>query len=146
MRLPSSNASGNLLLVDDDVYVVRAVARLLRPSCARIFTALSGELAVAMLATHDVDVIVSDTLTPPLTGFELFRRARQSFPDIATILLSGSLDPDDLRRARHERILHAFISKPWDNQDLVDAVRTGFAMTLQARQERESPRQAQCYR
>ena len=36
------NTTGNLLLVDDDICVLNSLARLLRSSCDRIFTATIG--------------------------------------------------------------------------------------------------------
>lgn len=80
MHAQANMCPGRLLIVDDDSYVVNALARLLRPSCSEIFTATNGEDAPTILAHRKVDVIVSDALFPPFTGIALFRNAKAHFP------------------------------------------------------------------
>jgi len=118
--------------VDDDAYVLKALIRTLRPHFHRIHTALSGEEALALLATHPIDVIVSDSLTPPISGIELIRRAKRSHPTIGTIVLSGKTELSDVLKAKNEGILHAFIPKPWDDQELMTIIRHVFDATLKS--------------
>lgn len=118
----------NLLLVDDDANVLSALTRLLRPFCDRIDTALCGEQALEILACRHVSLIISDLLIPPITGVELFRRAKHAEPGITTILLSGKSDTATVLLAKQERILNAFIPKPWDNDGLLAVI--GAAMSV----------------
>lgn len=128
----SSNAAQlcSILFVDDDAFILKALIRTLRPHFHRIHTALSGEEALAVLATHPIDVIVSDSLTPPISGIELIRRAQKFHPAIGTIVLSGKTELSDILQAKNEGILHAFIPKPWDNQELMRVIRQVFEAAL----------------
>lgn len=69
--------SFDVLLVDDDTYVIKALLRLLQPYCEQIFTALSGEEAPATLDTQKIDVIVSASLTPPISGIQFLRMYKE---------------------------------------------------------------------
>lgn len=115
--------SGNLLIVDDDVYVIKSLFRLLRPFCNQIFTASNGEDALDILAHQQINTIVSDALIPPVTGIELFRKGRDALPGLRTVMLSGKTDMSDILQAQRMRIICVFIPKPWDNDAIVAAIR-----------------------
>lgn len=115
----------SVLFVDDDEYVVKALVRLMRPyggKGGKVFTALSGEEALSILAKQKVDVIVCDSLAPPITGIKLIRMAKESYPAITPIVLSGKTDWADIRQAQNDGILHAFIRKPWDDGELISTI------------------------
>ena len=129
------HATGTLLLVDDDENVIKSLVRLLRSYCDQIFTAFSGEEALAILSAQRVDVIVSDSLMSPIAGIELIRRAKELYPAITTIVMSGKSDLTEIRRAKQERILEIFIPKPWEDNELIAIVRAAFGMSLQAKED-----------
>ncbi len=84
-RLPAHLVRGQartrtLLLVDDEPNVVAALRRLLRDGY-RILSASSGAEGLQLLATHPVDIIVSDQRMPGMSGVELLRQARQLYPE-----------------------------------------------------------------
>lgn len=116
--------TSSVLVVDDEEKVLRAVARNLRLASIPVVTALCGEHALLILARQPIAVIISDSLTLPITGLELFRKARKNHPEIVTILLSGLSTPAEVQLARMEGILHAFVAKPWDNDHLLHLIRS----------------------
>lgn len=122
---------GRLFIVDDDTNVVNSLARLLRSSCAEIFTATNGEDALTILAYRKVDVIVSEALFPPLTGIELFRTAKNAFPDLMAIMLTGKPDISDVLQAMREYVISAFFPKPWNDREIVVAIRESFSLPRQ---------------
>lgn len=50
MNRPMTASSRDILIVDDDVYVVKALERVLRPYCSHVFTAISGEQVLMCFA------------------------------------------------------------------------------------------------
>lgn len=79
-----------VLLVDDQVLVLRATAGMLREF--DVVTAGSGADALAKLAEGShFDVVVSDVSMPGLNGPELFVRVRAQYPHLGEqfLLLSG---------------------------------------------------------
>ncbi|MCA3858609.1 MAG: response regulator, partial [Burkholderia sp.] len=91
----STTASGDadrvpsILLVDDEPNVLSALRRVFRPAGYDILTAESGEAALGILASTDVDLIVSDMRMPHMSGAEFLARARVLYPDTMRILLTG---------------------------------------------------------
>ena len=77
-----SNRRLRVLLVDDQVLVLRATASMLRE--LDVVTVVSAAEALRRLGdgTH-YDVVVSDVSMPEMSGPELFVRVRQRFPHLA---------------------------------------------------------------
>jgi CheY-like chemotaxis protein len=65
-----------VLLVDDHGDVLEAHARLLSEQGAVVTTAPSAQAALALLAAHRFQVLVSDLGMPELDGYDLIRRVR----------------------------------------------------------------------
>jgi len=70
-------------------------------------------------------IIVSDWLMPNMKGDEFLIRVHQQFPDIVTVLLTGQADEAAIERTRHYANLHRYIPKPWDEESLIEALRSG---------------------
>lgn len=122
MNRPTTPSSRDILIVDDDIYVVKALERMLRPFCSQAFTAISGEQALAILQRHTVIAIVADMLCPPVSGIDVFRTAKHINTATFTLMLSGKNDIRDIRRAMREGIVDEFLPKPWDNKEVIAAV------------------------
>ncbi|MCU0523797.1 MAG: response regulator [Elainella sp. Prado103] len=70
-------------------------------------------------------IIVSDWLMPGMRGDEFLIAIHKRFAKIVTVLLSGQADDAAIENARQYANLHAYISKPWDEQTLIDVIRSG---------------------
>lgn len=115
-----------LLLVDDDTNVLASLKRLFRKDGHKLLTASSGAQALETLATHKVDVIVSDQRMPGMTGVEFFRAAKVSHPDTIRIILSGYTELQSVTDAINEGAIYRFLTKPWDDDQLRDHIRKAF--------------------
>lgn len=69
--------------------------------------------------------IVSDWLMPGIKGDEFLIKVHQDMPDVVKILLTGQADEDAVVRAQERANLHSFISKPWQTEQLVAAIKSG---------------------
>ncbi len=115
-----------LLLVDDEKPIVDALRRTLRPEGYRIVTAQSGDEALALLAIHRVDVIVSDQRMPGISGTELLNRVRTLYPQTVRIMLTAYADAKTIAEAINEGAIYKFLAKPWDDEELREVVRLAF--------------------
>jgi EAL domain-containing protein (putative c-di-GMP-specific phosphodiesterase class I)/CheY-like chemotaxis protein len=107
-----------LLLVDDEVNIVSALKRLLRPDGYDIHTASSGEQGLELLAQQPVDVIISDQRMPGLNGADFLRQARILRPDTIRIMLSGYTELQSVTDAVNEGAIYKFLTKPWNDEQL----------------------------
>lgn len=70
----------------------------------------------------DVHLIVCDWLMPRIKGDEFLVRVHKRFPQVALIMLSGQASPEAIERAQKGANILAFLSKPWDKDQLMDLV------------------------
>lgn len=105
-----------LLLLDDEENILRALTRLLRRDGYRILTAKTPQEAFALLAAHDVQVIVSDQRMPDMTGTEFFSSVKEMYPRTVRLILSGYTDLKSVTDAINRGSIYKFLTKPWDDE------------------------------
>jgi len=111
-------AEQTLLLLDDEQNILKALARVLRREGYRILTATSAKDAFALLATHDVQVILSDQRMPEMNGTEFLSRVKEIYPDTVRLVLSGYTDLNSVTDAINRGAIYKFLTKPWDDDQL----------------------------
>lgn len=74
-------------------------------------------------------VIVSDWLMPGIRGDEFLIQVHARFPEIATVLLTGHADEAAIERASQYANLHAYIAKPWSEDNLIAIIKSGLEKT-----------------
>ena len=107
-----------LLLVDDEPNIASALRRALRKDGYRILVAQSGEEGLALLAAHEVQVVLADQRMSNMSGTELLRRACVISPNTVRIILSGYTDLATVTRSVNEGYIYKFMTKPWADDEL----------------------------
>ena len=83
-------AIANVLLVDDEVPFVEAMARRLNKRDINIATAFSGLEALDVLSEdNSIEVVVLDVKMPGMDGIETLSEIRKKFPLQEVIMLTG---------------------------------------------------------
>jgi diguanylate cyclase (GGDEF)-like protein/PAS domain S-box-containing protein len=118
--------SRTLLLIDDEPAILSSLKRLLRREGYTILTAESGTAGLDLLASTDVGVVISDARMPEMSGGEFLGRVREMYPDILRIMLSGYTDLKAVTTAVNSGELFSFLTKPWDDAELIETVRDAF--------------------
>ncbi|MEX8519733.1 MAG: EAL domain-containing protein [Leptothrix sp. (in: b-proteobacteria)] len=121
-----NTAMSTLLLVDDDPAILASLKRLLQREHYVLLTAASGEDALALLAEHQVGVILTDQRMPGMTGTEFLARARVMHPDTVRMVLSSNTGLDSLTEAINRGEIFRFLTKPWNESDLLETIREAF--------------------
>ncbi len=67
-------------------------------------------------------VIISDWLMPNMKGDEFLIKVHDKYPNIIKIILSGQADEKAIEKAKKQASLSKFIHKPWENEQLFDAI------------------------
>jgi len=122
----SLKTSRTILLVDDEINIINALKRTLRPDGYTILTAHSGEEGLALLAKHEVGVIISDQRMPHMTGVEFLRKVKILYPKTLRIVLSGYTELESVTSIINEGAICKFLTKPWDDDLLRDNIREAF--------------------
>jgi adenylate cyclase len=108
-----AEATGRILVVDDQRTNAEMVAGLLRALGYEVLTALDGEAALDRVRGGQFDLVICDIMMPGMDGYEVCRRLRA---DPATALLPvvlvTSLDPQSERLKGIEAGADDFLAKP----------------------------------
>ena len=115
-----------LLLLDDEVNILRALSRVLRRDGYQILVARNAHDAFALLAKHDIHVILSDQRMPEMNGTEFLRRVKDLHPNTVRIVLSGYTDLKSVTDAINQGAIFKFLTKPWDDKELRSTVAQAF--------------------
>jgi response regulator RpfG family c-di-GMP phosphodiesterase len=126
-----------ILLVDDEENILRALQRLLMDEDFDIETATSGEAALEKLQTlENVALIVSDQRMPGMNGAEFLGRSQEYAPHAQRILLTGYSDINATIEAINTGGARRYITKPWDDEELVQAIRDAVDFYLKGSENR----------
>ncbi len=116
---------GRRVLVADDEEIIReTVGGVLRKAGCEVEAAADGGQAIMMLQQRPYDLLVADIKMPVKNGYEVFAAARDAYPDISVILMTGfGYDPNhSIVRASKEG-LNAVLFKPFKVDQLLSEVR-----------------------
>lgn len=114
-----------VLFVDDEPSILSSLRRLFRPQGYRVLLADSGKAGLAMLESEPVDLVVSDMRMPEMDGATLLEAVRERWPTVGRILLTGYADINSTVAAINRGQIHRYVSKPWDDHDLLMCVQDG---------------------
>lgn len=127
MASETRSLSPRLLVVDDDIVIRTLVVRGLRDAgFSEIHEAEDGLAAKEYITGHTVDVVITDVMMPRLDGLELIRWARQRYPEIVWIILSG-LDTFDAAVEGIHLGAFDFLAKPPNLKELEISLRNALA-------------------
>ena len=129
-RLPEQ---ARVLLVDDEENILRSLQRILRREPWELTTASSGEQALAAMAEHKYDLVISDARMPGMDGPTLLAEIRRKYPWCIRILLTGYADITSTIKAINDGQIYRYISKPWDDDELRLTIRQALAFQYSER-------------
>jgi EAL domain-containing protein (putative c-di-GMP-specific phosphodiesterase class I) len=81
---------GRVLIVEDDLAVLRGFVRTLTAAGYSVLAAPDGRSAMDLLDREKFDVIVSDINMPEMNGLQLLRRVREHDLDVPVIMMTGN--------------------------------------------------------
>ncbi len=126
-----------VLCVDDESNILSALRRVLRGAGYQVLVADGGAAALERLALGDVHAVISDMRMPGMDGAQLLERVHEGWPQVARILLTGQADMNSTVAAINRGRILRYLSKPWDELELLATVREGIErLSLQAEKQR----------
>lgn len=116
-------SNANLLLVDDEVNVLKSLTRLLKDYS--VMTATSGEEALLLAKERAFDLVISDYRMQGMDGVAFLTKFKRIQPDSIRMILTGHADLEGLQYAINNAEVFRFINKPWNNFEISNAVEKG---------------------
>ncbi|MBQ9817578.1 MAG: response regulator [Proteobacteria bacterium] len=101
-----------LLVVDDDLDMLRNLALMLSLEGYYVMTASSGIDASVFIAEHKFDVVITDLRMPIVDGYEIVRRTKAIRPETSIIVTSRYLDDDTRKWMQSEGVVG--LEKPYN--------------------------------
>jgi DNA-binding NtrC family response regulator len=110
-----------ILVVDDEAPILEAFAAALEPYFD-VSTATSSREADFILRKKEFKVVISDHLMPGGNGMSFLVRAREEYPQMQRILVTGYMKPEMLIRSVNEAALFRYLLKPVALNELIKVV------------------------
>lgn len=125
----SETVAGTVLVVDDNPDLRFYVSGILRDSGFAVLLARNGQEGFAVAKSRRPDLILTDLMMPVVSGLDLIRMIRQDeeLQGTPTILLTAKAD-EDTRIEGVERGADAYLSKPFNDRELLAEVRNLIAL------------------
>lgn len=114
-------ANAHILLVDDDVSLLRLLGMRLESRGYRVTTAESGAEALRRLDAVSPDIVLSDLRMDEMDGMALFQAIQREMPGLPVIILTAHGSIPDAVHATQQGV-YSFLTKPVDREALFSAI------------------------
>ncbi len=115
-------ANPRVLVIEDDPAVAGLLARLIQSQPYECVVTCSAEDALGALEEQPIDVVVCDEVMPDVRGTDLLAFARQRWPHLRSILLTGHVSVDVALRAVNNAQVSRLLTKPCSADTLLEAL------------------------
>ena len=108
----------NLLVVEDEVNILKLMTIRLTKSGFNVFGAQNGSEALSVVKKESIDLIVADIMMPEMDGFEMIESIRVEGYSMPIIIVTAKESLDDKKRGFN---LGAddYMVKPIDHEELI---------------------------
>ena len=133
----------NILVVDDDREIVRAIALNLESEGYTVFKAYDGMEALDLAMTKDIHLIIIDVMMPRLDGLSAIMKIREK-KNLPIIVLSAKSENSD-KVIGLSMGADDYITKPFNPLELVARVKTQLRRYIRYNKGDEPPKAPQEY-
>ena len=114
----------NILVVDDELSVIKALTRSFLDDPYKVYSAISATEGLSILAKVEIKVVISDEGMPGMSGADFLAKVKVRFPAVVRIMLTGHASLDAAVKAINRGEIYRFFTKPWDDFELRFAVKS----------------------
>src|SRR5213594_4186277 len=131
-----AEAKAIVFVVDDDASVREGLGSLIRSAGLRVETFASAQEFLARPRADVPSCLVLDVQLPGLSGLDLQQELAKADIQIPIVFLTGHGDIPMSVRAIKAGALE-FLTKPFNDEDLLDAIQQGIARNQRATKKKE---------
>ncbi|MGB5746785.1 MAG: response regulator [Desulfobacterales bacterium] len=113
----------NLLLVDDDPFILEGIGEDLESNGYQVTRASSGESAVQLLESGHFDLVITDLVMDSTNGIQVLKKTKELDSDVQVIILTGYGDIDSAIEALRSQA-DDFLLKPCESQEMLFRVKS----------------------
>lgn len=110
--------NARVLLVDDNVDLLRLMTLRLKPLNLQIQAVTSAEEALSKISVWPPDLVITDLQMPGMSGMELFDQLHQNHPMMPVIILTAHGTIPEAVDATQSGVA-SYLTKPFDSEALV---------------------------
>lgn len=111
-----------VLLVDDEVHVLSALQRIMRPFFQEYEIEIEAfsdpEQALLRCGETSFDIVMSDYRMPGLSGADFLQMVKGIQPYAVRLMLSASTEFTEVLNAINRAEVFRYIAKPWDGAEM----------------------------
>lgn len=117
------NVNKSVLVIDDDVGMLRALNKVLTAEGCMVASASSPEAAAKFLGSGEqcFDLVITDLRMPVIDGMGILRAVKHSYPDVPVIIITAYGSPE-AKAESYQLGATAFLEKPVDAQRLLATI------------------------
>lgn len=118
-----SKRKQKILLADDDQYLRRMAAELLRTDGYDVTEVSNGREALAQVRLFKPDIVVTEIVMPEVEGLQLIQEVLQLDPQIKILAVSGTFRAENYLRIARALGARATLLKPLTGDALLKTIR-----------------------
>jgi len=111
-----------ILVVDDELVVIRSAERVLKSEGFQIEGALGGREAILKMEQGNYDLVFTDLKMPEVDGITLIRWIKKSRPNIGIVIITGYPSQETMKEAIELGIID-YVPKPFTPSVLLDVTK-----------------------
>jgi DNA-binding response OmpR family regulator len=111
----------NILVVDDTEAICKALRDVLTLAGYAVRTAPSGERALQILETAQMDLVITDLKMSGISGIQLLKKIKDKSPNTPVIILTGYGDTDSAIEAMRAGVAD-YLKKPFAVNEVLQVV------------------------
>ncbi|MEI2581509.1 response regulator [Scytonema sp. PRP1] len=129
-------ASHKILVIDDTTVVRVKVREMLPPGNFEVLEAKDGLEGLNLIRQEKLSLIMLDFLLPKMSGWEVFQQiqSQPTLRKIPLVIISGRKE-EVTEKIPEPFEYFEFLAKPFDQKQLIDAIKSAMIKAKQPRQE-----------
>lgn len=127
----------NILFVDDEIFTLHALERLVKKETYGKYFAESGADALEIIEKTPIHIVVSDMKMPEMDGLALLKIVKEKHPEIIRMVLSAYAQTSQLLPCINTGEIFRFITKPLEKNELKISIRDACEIFLFRRDRAE---------
>ena len=129
-----------VLVVDSEGFLVDLIREFLESEGYQVALVSSGAEALEHLKKEKFDLLLSDVKMPGISGFDLLKKVKADYPDMAVIMMTGFGEAYTVKQALIDGA-DEYITKPFKNHEISLIVERAYWRLLSTRNAGKLPDQ-----